>query len=298
MDRQPIPLNDYMPFKKMGGNEILLNLDNCDNLRSTEIVSGLLELGKRDIKQQFDWNNHPIAMKCLNEVKKRLPSFNAKNVVQTPMLLQNLRLVDGEAWNLAAKHALRLLHKYKGRDMAMLMDYYERDIMDDKGEPFLLKKCDEQFFERIVGILPIQVKYLSKEHMIRTLEIIVKKGMGSERLYRDYLLLKIEKNMMKLTVDQYARLLRALADKNYVEDIIFWNQHVFKYIHGETPLDKKPNQKREERTFTNEEAKQIWEALIYLKLKCPTLDVNDHILKIETFLKTGEEMKQVVKTNA
>ena len=32
----------------MSGNEILLNLDNHENLSNSELVSGLLELGKRD----------------------------------------------------------------------------------------------------------------------------------------------------------------------------------------------------------------------------------------------------------
>jgi hypothetical protein len=43
------------------GNEILLNLDNCDNLRNGELISALIELGKRDAAKEHDWNNHAIA---------------------------------------------------------------------------------------------------------------------------------------------------------------------------------------------------------------------------------------------
>ncbi len=49
IEKQPIPIKDFINFKNMGGNEILLNLDNCENLRNGELVSGLFELGKRDI---------------------------------------------------------------------------------------------------------------------------------------------------------------------------------------------------------------------------------------------------------
>jgi hypothetical protein len=28
----------------------------------------------------------------------------------------------------------------------------------------------------------------------------------------------------------------------------------------------------------------LWDSLIYLKLKCPTLDVQDHIARVEMFL--------------
>ena len=45
---QPTPLNDYLNFKNMSSNEILLNLDNHENFDTSELVGGLIELGKRD----------------------------------------------------------------------------------------------------------------------------------------------------------------------------------------------------------------------------------------------------------
>ena len=56
----PIPLHDFMNFKKMTSNEILLNLDNSDNLRNSELVGGLIELANRDKNKEHDWNSHPI----------------------------------------------------------------------------------------------------------------------------------------------------------------------------------------------------------------------------------------------
>ena len=82
VDKQPIPLHDYMNFKKMqSGNEVLINLDNCDNLRNGELVSGLIELAKRDKAQEFDWNNHAISAKSVKELKTRLPRMNSKQVI-------------------------------------------------------------------------------------------------------------------------------------------------------------------------------------------------------------------------
>jgi len=102
--------------------------------------------------------------------------------------------------------------------------------------------------------------------------------LGSERLYRDYLLLKIERNIIKFSVDQYCRIIRALADKQYVEDNVFWNEYVFKFMRT-NPTDKRKEAK--DRTFTDGEARKLWDALIYLKLKCPSLDVKDHIAYVE-----------------
>lgn len=57
---QNIPVHDYINFKSMCGNEILLNLDNHENLADTELISGLLELARRDPNGEHNWNSHPI----------------------------------------------------------------------------------------------------------------------------------------------------------------------------------------------------------------------------------------------
>ncbi len=88
---------------------------------------------------------------------------------------------------------------------------------------------------------------------------------------------------MKLTVEQYCRMIRALADKQYVEDQVFWNEYVFKFI---TDLPQPGNKKQvaPSRTFTDPEARKLWDSLIYLKLKCPSLDLKDYIGYIEKFM--------------
>lgn len=95
---QPIPIKDFINFKNMSGNEILLNLDNNENLAHSELISGLIELGKRDKNGEHDWNQHPITAKCLKDLKSRIPVLNAKNVLQCSIVLDNLRIIDSEAW--------------------------------------------------------------------------------------------------------------------------------------------------------------------------------------------------------
>jgi hypothetical protein len=60
VDSEPIPLHDFINFKKMSGNEILLNLDNYENLRHSELVGGMISLANKDKKREHDWNAHPI----------------------------------------------------------------------------------------------------------------------------------------------------------------------------------------------------------------------------------------------
>ena len=56
IDPLPIPRHDYINFKVMGGNEILLNLENYEHFSNSELVSALIELAKRDAAGEHDWN--------------------------------------------------------------------------------------------------------------------------------------------------------------------------------------------------------------------------------------------------
>lgn len=87
INKQPIPIKDFINFKVMSGNEIILNLDNIENLRNGEMISGMLELGKRDKDNEFDWNSHPVTAKCIKELKKRMGTLNAMNALQAAMLM-------------------------------------------------------------------------------------------------------------------------------------------------------------------------------------------------------------------
>ena len=78
----------------MSGNEILLNLDNNEHLSNSELVSGLVELGKRDNRRLHDWNTHPVSVKCIADFKKRLPQMACRHVLQASIFLDRLRIVD------------------------------------------------------------------------------------------------------------------------------------------------------------------------------------------------------------
>lgn len=83
----------------------------------------------------------------------------------------------------------------------MLMDLYDKDILDEDGEKTSIKKCPDVFFERVTALLPIKIKDLNRDHMVRCLEVLVRRGLGAERLFRDYLLLQIERNIFKFSID-------------------------------------------------------------------------------------------------
>jgi hypothetical protein len=155
----PPPIHDYLNFKNMSSNEILVNLNNHEHLPDSELVGGMIELTSRArTAPDVDWNEHHISAKCIADLKHRQSRMKAKHVAQIQLILVGLKVNDPEFWQQNANYTLRLLHKYKARDMAQFMDVFDRELLDDEGEPVFLNKATPVFFERIAGLLPMFIK--------------------------------------------------------------------------------------------------------------------------------------------
>ena len=86
--------------------------------------------------------------------------------------------------------------------MAVFLDVYDKDFLDDEGEPYIfMEKAKPEFFERITSFLPLHVNVMNNENIVRTLEVLTKRSLGSERLFLHYLYLKIEKSILSYSVD-------------------------------------------------------------------------------------------------
>ena len=73
---------DFMNFKVMSGNEILLNLENVEYLRLSELINSLIELGKRKGQETHDWELHPYTKQALELLNKRIPQLDATHTSQ------------------------------------------------------------------------------------------------------------------------------------------------------------------------------------------------------------------------
>ena len=86
--------------------------------------------------------------------------------------------------------------------MAVFLDLFDKDFLDDDGEPYVyIKKAHDEFFERIVSLLPMHINHMNEEQIVRTLEVLTKRNLGSERLFLHYLYLKIERSVFNFSVD-------------------------------------------------------------------------------------------------
>mmetsp|Transcript_16813 Transcript_16813/g.25903 ORF Transcript_16813/g.25903 Transcript_16813/m.25903 type:complete len:352 (+) Transcript_16813:62-1117(+) len=264
---QPTPINDYLNFKKMSSNEILLNMENSDNFQTSEMIGALMELARRDPEGQFNWNEHPFVWPCLERLKILQPQLTPKHLLQTQLILERLRVTDSSFWKFNSLQVIRLLHTFKARDFAQFLDLFDRDVMEIEGEPVGVVKAEDIFFERIVGLLPMFVKEMTHQQVIRSLEVCVRRNIGSQRLFDHYFLFMIERHLLKYDTALYSRMVRAMADKGFEEDFVFWDKFAFKFVY--TDLRELDGVRR----FSQNDAKQLWDTFVYLKLKCPSIDI-------------------------
>ncbi len=77
-------MNDFINFRMMSGNEILLNMQNSQHFRNSELSNSLYELSRRislpvnethNIKK-FDWEKHEYLKNSIKIMLKRINTFN------------------------------------------------------------------------------------------------------------------------------------------------------------------------------------------------------------------------------
>lgn len=65
----PTPVHDFINFKRMTGNEILLNLENHQYFVITELLGALHELSKKTPPKHVDWMSHPTTASAMRQLK-------------------------------------------------------------------------------------------------------------------------------------------------------------------------------------------------------------------------------------
>jgi hypothetical protein len=87
----------------------------------------------------------------------------------------------------------------------------------------------------------------------------------------------IERHITNYSVDLYCRLIKALAEREFFEDPVFWDQFAFKYVFYD------PRTKGD-KVFSPRQAKKLWDTYILLKLRFEALDVSEVLSYVEQFM--------------
>lgn len=271
--KQLTPVHDYINFKKMTGNEILLNLQNVEHLTISEILGALNQVvqipEEERLEKNINWMEKPVIQDAVWKLKAHLPYMTARQLQQMPQLIEKLHWLDSEIWFGCEHNILRLLHKFKANDIANFLDLFDRDFTDSNGRELKgFRKAHAEFFERLTAILPMYLPSFNNKQLLRSFEVLVKRRMGSERLFNAYIYTQIERNILSFDGKEYTRLLRTLAEKGYQDDKVFWNDFVFDYLRLNE--NGKPKGK-----YKQDDVPSIRSALKKVQSKLITLDTTE-----------------------
>jgi hypothetical protein len=70
--QQKTPMHDFLDFKNMTGNEILINLQHEKMMTTSERLNALLALYNRDRYLEYPWTSHPWFMSALDTWKGKI----------------------------------------------------------------------------------------------------------------------------------------------------------------------------------------------------------------------------------
>src|SRR3990167_501945 len=73
----PTSTSDLLNFKKMTGNEILLNLKNAAHFRDEEVMEAFKNLLLQPDIDKHDWNTHELFQNLVQRVTKHISQFSA-----------------------------------------------------------------------------------------------------------------------------------------------------------------------------------------------------------------------------
>ena len=76
-------MHDYMNFKHMSGNEILINLQNNKYMTTTERLNCMIALKKKDIQNIYPWMEHPWFFECYNRLRDGVHKMSHKHILMT-----------------------------------------------------------------------------------------------------------------------------------------------------------------------------------------------------------------------
>lgn len=133
----------------------------------------------------------------MNKITHELSKRDAITLMKA---LTNLTINHPDYWQAIAKNLYQKVHLLKPGEFVQILDHFDRPIKDEKSKEININKCEREFFERLTTLFPIHVKNVKPLYLIKAIEILGKKNLGTDRLYKDFIFPVIEKNIMKMSV--------------------------------------------------------------------------------------------------
>ena len=99
-------MHDYLNFKNMTGNEILINMQYSNYMTTGEVLNCLIVLHQRDRNLEYPWATHPWFQKAITKYNSKINRTNHKHVLMGISIADKFQLENKELWRRSAGRIL------------------------------------------------------------------------------------------------------------------------------------------------------------------------------------------------
>ena len=129
----------------------------------------------------------------------------------------------------------------------------------------------------MITVLPIHIDKLGVSEIFKIIRVCLTQNIVNDRLFKYFIYPKIEKKVSTMKLSTYIETLNILADLGYEEDKVFWIDHILPAIFNYN--------------YTQNDAVTVWEALLKVKINCPTVDLAKFVLVMENLVNEFKNLK-------
>jgi hypothetical protein len=261
-------MHDYLPFQRMSGNEMLLNMQNADKFRNIEVVECLDAFCKLDKVSDVDWNNHELFAKVIHRINSRFSQFTTQDTAKIVRFFQRLGIKNEEFWVKTDKRFWEIHPTLHGKDFAT----FYMHLMKSEST------SDDMKIE-LTKLLPRELRRFSPEHMTEAFKLVVDHDLLSEHLWHNHFHIIFWRKNLWIGLRNFPDIIEYMVKIEFLEEVEWWNESFLPsidfYVNDE---------------LNDEVCHRMIQSLERLGVAQPAVEVSSYIAKLNersNFLNTG-----------
>lgn len=251
-------MQDWIPFQRMSGNELLLNLQNVNSFRNEEVVNFLIHLVRVPGALDVDWNDHELFQGLTNRVTKHFTAFTSDQISEILRHFKRLGIKYEPFWQLIDKRFMAMHPSLKGRNFAaFFLHLMETESTSDELRVELCK------------LLPRELARFNQDDLAKAFTLVIKYDLLSEHMWHNHFHILFWRRTLWLGIKNLSIVIDGMINIDYLQELEWWNES---FLPG---IDYYVN------TLTDASAaEQLIESLKRLEAAQPAIEVKSYIKKL------------------
>lgn len=206
------PSTDLINFKRMTGNEILLNMQNAAHFRDQEVIECLRCFLLQDGVYDHDWEENELFQHFLKRITSKFSGFTSENKAVLIRTFKKLKIKNPDFWQMAFKQFMLIHPSLKGK-------YFGYFFVDLLSRP----DCSEELKVEMTKLLPRELETFSANDITASFKIVVDNDLLNERLWHNHFHIIFWRKPRFLRLENFPTLIDYMVKIDYLEETDWWN---------------------------------------------------------------------------